>query len=465
MTIIMKRNIYLSAAATVSAILFSACQITEVSEGMKTRSITVYPEETDTKTSVEYEYSDYSHLVWCEGDVVAYVTDCASDVVRVAEVSSDGVFTATIPESAGTDNRLYVVYPGDGLAGGTLADLSLEISSRQTQDSISTVNSTGVIIPMMACAQVPETGGTSVSVSYDVPVSVIRFDFATADFPQDQIQSVTFTAAQPVAGTVNVAGSVDGDVVFNGVSNSVTTTIDRLSPLERGGYVYIPVMRGSYSGVTLEVVTDNNEFVFRDGNFELDDPDATLYKVEMTLGEGQVIRDPYFVEISEDEQFSADNKYLITYKESSSSYRVASKHISSKIDAKVFEADADLGGIAAVGEVMDYVFTIAPVSDTDGLYWLYSEAAGNTNGNYIGSAGGTSAAGNFFFQNTEPTSSSNYYIWQITYGDGVQYIYNEGRNRWFKYSDSIKQFVTSSVGEDNTGNEEIRDITILKLIE
>lgn len=461
----MKRNIYLSVAATVSAILFSACQITEVSDSIKTRSITVYPVEADTRTSLEYEYSDYSHLVWCEGDVVAYVTDCASDVVKEAQVSSEGVFTATIPESAGTDNRLYVVYPGDGLAGGTLADLSLEISAQQTQDSISAVNSTGIVIPMMACTHVPETGETSVSVSYDVPVSVIRFDFATADFPQDQIQSVTFTAAQPVAGTVNVAGSVNGDVIFNGVSNSVTTTIDRLSPLERGGYVYVPVMRGSYSGVTLEVVTDNNEFVFRDGNFELDDPDATLYKVEMTLGEGQVIRDPYFVEISEDEQFSADNKYLITYKESSSSYRVASKHISSKIDAKVFEADADLGGIAAVGEVMDYVFTIAPVSDTDGLYWLYSEAAGNTNGNYIGSAGGTSAAGNFFFQNTEPTSSSNYYIWQITYGDDVQYIYNEGRNRWFKYSDSIKQFVTSSVGEDNTGNEEIRDITILKLIE
>ena len=37
----MKRNIYLSVAATVSAILFSACQITEVSDSIKTRSITV----------------------------------------------------------------------------------------------------------------------------------------------------------------------------------------------------------------------------------------------------------------------------------------------------------------------------------------------------------------------------------------------------------------------------------------
>lgn len=463
----MKRDIYLSVAATVSAILFSACQITEVSDSIKTRSITVYPVEADTRTSLEYEYSDYSHLVWCEGDVVAYVTDYASDVIRTAEVSEGGYFTAQIPEGAGTDNRLYVVYPGNGLAGQSLSGLTLEIKASQTQDSITTANSNGIEIPMMAGIQVPGAGENSVSVRYNVPVSVIRFAFNTADFPQDQIKSVTFTASQPVAGTIDVVKSVDGEVTFNGTSNSVTTTVAKLSPLERGGYVYLPVMRGSYSGVTLEVVTDNNKFVFNDGNFELDDPEATLYKVEMTLGETQIIKEPYFAEISEGEQFSADNKYLITYKESSSSYRVASKHISSKIDAKVFEADADLGGIAAVGEVMDYVFTIAPVSDTDGLYWLYSEAAGNTNGNYIGSAGGTSAAGNFFFQNTEPTSSSNYYIWQITYGDGVQYIYNEGRNRWFKYDASAnsRKFVTSSVGEDNTGNEYIKDITILKLIE
>ena len=229
--------------------------------------------------------------------------------------------------------------------------------------------------------------------------------------------------------------------------------------------MYVPVMRGSYSGVTLEVVTDNNEFVFRDGNFELDDPDATLYKVEMTLGEGQVIRDPYFVEISEDEQFSADNKYLIAYRQSDYVYRVASEHISSKIDAVTIEYDPDLGGIPVVGDVMDYVFTIGPVAGADGYYWLYSEAAGNTNGNYVGTAGGTSVEGNFFFMKTEPASSDAYYIWRITYGDGAVYLHNEGRNRWIKYSTNLTYFVTSSVGEDNTGNEEIRDITILKLIE
>ena len=66
---------------------------------------------------------------------------------------------------------------------------------------------------------------------------------------------------------------------------------------------------------------------------------------------------------------------------------------------------------------------------------------------------------------TEPASSDAYYIWRIIYGDGAVYLHNEGRNRWIKYSTNLTYFVTSSVGEDNTGNEEIRDITILKLIE
>lgn len=33
-----------------------------------------------------------------------------------------------------------------------------------------------------------------------------------------------------------------------------------------------------------------------------------------------------------------------------------------------------------------------------------------------------------------------------------------------KYSTSLGYFVTSSVGPDNTGNEQIKDMTILKLI-
>lgn len=456
--------LYIAAAA----IAATACTVSQMPDNQQTRRITVSTESIGTKTGIEYEYSDYSHLVWKEGDVVAYVTDCASDVVRTAEVSADGRFTATIPETAGTDNKLYVVYPGEGLEGSLLENLKLEIPGTQVQNSICMDNSDGIVIPMLAATDVPSAGETSVSVRYEVPVSIVRFSFLSADFSGDQISSVAMTAAEPLCGTIDVSSYFEGDENFAGGSNCVTTEICNVFPIEKGGYVYVPVKRGSYSGVTLTVTTDNNEFEFSDGNFELDDPAATLYKTEVTLGETQIVKDPHFVEITEGEVFSADNSYLISYKMSDYSYKVATENYnSSKIDSKQFETDPALGGIPAAGEIMDYVFTIAPVDGAPDCYYLYSEAAGNTNGNYLGSAGGTSTAGNFFFMKTEPTADDTSYIWDISFGDGVQYVHNVGRDRWFKFSNDPNQqyFATSSVGEDNSANPEICDLTILKLID
>ena len=454
--------LYIAAAA----IAATACTVSQMPDSRQTRRITVCTESIGTKTGIEYEYSDYSHLVWKEGDVVAYVTDCASDVVRTAEVSADGKFTATIPETAGTDNKLYVVYPGEGLEGSPLEDLRLGIPETQVQNS--TDSSDGIVIPMLAATDVPSAGETSVSVRYEVPVSIVRFSFLSADFPEYQISSVAITAAEPLCGTIDVSSYFQGEEAFADGSNCVTTEIGNVFPVEKGGYVYVPVKRGSYSGVTLTVATDHDGFEFSDGSFELDDPAATLYKTEITLGETQIVKDPHFVEIAEGEVFSADNSYLISYKVSGNSYKVASKNYStSKINSKLFETDPALGGIPAAGEIMDYVFTIAPVDGAPDRYYLYSEAAGNTNGSYIGSAGGTSTAGNFFFMKTVPTAEDSYYIWDISFGDGVQYVHNEGRNRWFKFSNDPNQqyFVTSSVGEDNSANPEICDLTILKLID
>lgn len=456
----MKNSISALAAALSAVCLTWSCQTTAPYEnGNGFRQLTVTTDNVGTRTSIENEYSDWTHLVWDDGDRVAYVTDCAGDAAKVAEVMPDGTFTAEIPENAST---LYVAYPAAGLEGRSLAELRLEIASAQTQTDMK--SSKGITIPMYASAAVPATGATSVSVKYKIPVATVRFEFSSVEYAADQIRSVTMRAETPLTGTVSVS---DGD--FSGMSETMTTTVlsdGQTTPVSEGGHVYLPVKKGSYDNVTVTVVTDNNTFNFTGGKFALDDPDASLYKVKITLGkEAAAPPVPYFAEITAGEQFSAENKYLVTYKQSSSSYRVASKHISSKINAKAFEADADLGGIPAEGEVLDYVFTIAPVSGTEGKYYFYSEAAGNTNGKYIGTAGGTSVAGNFFFMQTEPAANDTYYIWDITFGDGVQYVYNEGRSRYFKYSDSLKQFVTSSVGEDNTGNEAIKDITILKLIE
>lgn len=448
--------------------LITSCQTEEFpGGGENVRKITVFADNIDnsTRTSIEYEYSDYSHLVWNEGDVVAYVTDLSSDVVKEAVVTESGYFTAELPAEAGSDNTLYVLYPGEGHAGGSAADLRLQIAETQQQDSVQV--STGIDIPMYAVATVPQSGETSLHVKYEIPVAVIRFEILSSDYATDMIQSITVTAQEPLAGDIDVRESQAGSAAaFTGTSNSVTTTVTRPSAIERGGYVYVPVARGTYSGVSVEVTTDNNTFTFPDGTFSLDDPEASLYKVQLVLGEGSVVPpEPYFAEIAEGEQFSADNSYLIAYKQSDNTYRVASNHISSKIDGSTFNIDPELGGIKAEGEVMDYVFTIAPVEGT-GCYYLYSEAAGNTNGNYVGSAGGETVEGNFFFMTTIPTADDNYYIWDITYNsDGTQTLYNEGRNRYFKYSSNLGYFCTSIVGNDNPNNEPVHNVTILKLTE
>lgn len=456
----------ISALATLSAgIMAASCQFSATPENERAdyRMVTVTTESLGTKTSIENEYSDWTHLVWNDGDMVAYVTDCGTDVVKTASVSSDGTFTAEIPAEATVSNTLYVAYPPDGLEGKTLTDLKIEIGETNTQEGMT--SSAGVDVPMFASAQVPAAGETTVSVKYEIPAAIVRFNITSSEYAADQLTSVTMEAGVPLSGSVSVPESGDGMFAYEGGSGSVTTTISTLSPISEGGYVYLPVMRGDYSDVTVTVKTDKNTFRFEGGNFSLSNPDATVYKVTLNLGEAAAVPpDPYFAEISEGEQFSAENKYLVTYRHSSLSYRVAADHISSKIDGMTFEVDPDLGGIPAKGDVLNYVFTIAPVAGAEGKYYLYSEAAGNTNGNYIGSAGGTSTAGNFFFMKTEPTASDTYYIWDITYGDGVQYIYNEGRNRYMKYSSSLTYFVTSSVGEDNSGNEDILDLTILKLI-
>ncbi|MFR2062487.1 MAG: hypothetical protein ACLS37_11785, partial [Alistipes sp.] len=36
----------------------------------------------DTRTTIGYEGSDYSHRVWIDGDRVAYATDVAGDVFK-----------------------------------------------------------------------------------------------------------------------------------------------------------------------------------------------------------------------------------------------------------------------------------------------------------------------------------------------------------------------------------------------
>lgn len=427
------------------------------------RVITVSSDNVDTKTSIEYELSDYSHLVWNSGDKVAYVTDVDGDEVSIGEVT-DGSFEAELPSGATAEDLLYIVYPSDGLEGLNIDKLKMPLPVEQHQDTLG--SSKGVTVPMFAVTPVPEEGVNTVNARYVFPAATLRFSVSSSKYLDEKILSVTLEAQDALTGSM-VISRPSNSISLISPSNVVTAVIDRPSPIRDGGYIYMNVMRGDYSDVCVTVCTDKSEYVFEGGRFDLTDADASLFKVTLPLDNGTVpVPEPSFKELQEGESFSADSKYLIAYKASPQEYYVASKVNNNKLDRISFAA-VD-GGIPAEGAVMDYAFTIAPVEGTP-YYTLYSDAVSMSPPSaqhgmgYLGAPGGTSKEiGNFFRADEEGVAANPIqYHWEITYEDGTYVITSAYQNvysiKYSKYDYFFGLCKESVYGAS--------DIVILKLVE
>lgn len=425
----MKNNIKHLAFFPVLTFL-AACEtqpVQPVNEQAQYRTITVVSDNVDTKTSIEYENSDYSHLVWDAGDKVAYVVDCMGELSAEAEVS-DGSFNAAIPASAGPDNKLYVVYPADKQQDKLLMDLKMTIPAAQQQEALTA--STGIQVPMYAVSQIPEPGSETVKVRYQMPAAVVRFAITTTEHSEEKIQSVSMKADKNLAGDISFSGDA---TKFEGKSNTVTTTVANTSMLRDGGYVYMTVMRGTYTNVTVSVTTDKNTYVFDNGTFELDTPGATLFKVNMSLEGGTTVPPvQYFKKIEEGEVFSKDNKYLIAYYyEAKGVYYIATHIAPSALSGPLEwkEVKPVEEGIEATDDVTPYAFTIAPVAGTDYCF-LSSEKLGEVNTkwagyNYIGGPDdGSMNPGRFYRKKEEPGPTDELrYLWDISVAaDGITTI-------------------------------------------
>ena len=405
--------------------LFTACEAPETDHVPATgrRTVAVLSENVGTRTSIEYEYSDYSHLVWEEGDKVAYLTDFPGETAAVAEVSG-GSFDATLPTDAGPDNKLYAVYPAGELAGATLDGLKMPIPAEQRQDTLAA--SRGIQVPMFAVAPVPAEGQNSVKVRYELPAAVVRFAVTSTEHAEEKVLSVTMEAERQLAGAVAFSGT-SGETIFEGSSSRVTTTVAKPSMIKDGGYVYMAVMRGTYTNVSVSVTTDKNTYVFDDGTFSLDTPGATLFKVGLPLeGSVPVPPTPYFREVSEGEVFTKDDRYLIAYKKSDTEYQIATTMSNDQLSMQTVEATAE--GIEAIGSIDQYAFTIAPVAGTE-YYSLYSETVGQYapkwKGMYYigGPSGNYRDPANFFPGDTEPGADDTRFLWNISVAaDGVATI-------------------------------------------
>lgn len=427
------------------------------------RVITVSSVNVDTRTSIEYELSDYSHLVWESGDKVAYVTDVDGDEVSVAEVSG-GSFEAVLPSGAASDNLLYIVYPSDGLEGLNIDKLKMPLPSEQHQDTLG--SSKGVTVPMFAVTSVPGEEVNAVTARYVFPAATLRFAVSSAEHSAEKILSVTLEAQDAVAGSM-IISRPNNDISLVTPSNTVSSVIGKPSPISDGGFIYMNVMRGDYSDVCVTVKTDKGEYVFDGGRFDLTDTGASLFKVSIPLDNGVVpAPEPSFKEIQEGETFSPDSKYLIAFKASSGEYYVASKVNNNKLDKIAFAA-VD-GGIPAEGKVMDNVFTITPVDGTS-YYTLYSDAVSMSPPSaqhgmgYLGAPGGTSKEiGNFFRADEEGVAANPIqYHWEITYENGAYVITSAYQNVYsIKYSKN--DYFFGLCKESVSGAS---DIVILKLVE
>ena len=123
-------------------------------EGLETpdtRIITV--EGIETRTTIAYEGSDFSHLVWNDGDQVVYATDVAGSAFKTATVSNNQ-FKAEIPNEAGSNNKLVVLWPGAENEGKDLDGATAELQQNITQQAGAGFD--GNLLPMYAEMQVPQ---------------------------------------------------------------------------------------------------------------------------------------------------------------------------------------------------------------------------------------------------------------------------------------------------------------------
>ena len=186
-------------------------------------------------------------------------------------------------------------------------------------------------------------------VRYEFPAATLRFRIESQEHKLEKVLSVTMTAQDPIGGSMIFLRPSNVIKLIKPVSE-VKVVVDKPATIEKGGYLYMKVMRGTYSNVTVAVTTDQNTYLFENGTFDLTDPDASLFKVNLSLDASKVEpKTLYYKEISEGEVFTADAKYLIAHKNSDTEYHVAASFSTYYLDAVAFEADEN--GIEATSDV------------------------------------------------------------------------------------------------------------------
>lgn len=319
----MKKHINILATALLLATTASCVSETdmpspEMPDGLAMRELTVTVAPV-SRTTIEYENSDFSHLVWCDGDEVAYVTDVNGDTFRTAVISHN-TFRAEVPETATSNNKLIIIYPAGDHAGKSLSDTQLATVNPTVTDIDSPFD--GSRLPLSSVTPVPSS--KSVTADFEVMASVVRLCISGGQSSEELLESVTLSADQSLTGTYKrsyYGWFLDGgdrsiSMNIEGENRSLTAAGGK------SGYIYFVVPRNQYTGVGLSITTDGGTYTFADGEMDLAQDGRTLYRLDLTLGEPEPVKQPMFRKITslDDVTTGENDKYLIVCEEKSYVY-------------------------------------------------------------------------------------------------------------------------------------------------
>lgn len=293
-------------ALALAAFAAQACQSFNPEIGPSTRTITVTT--ASTRTTISYEGSDVSHLVWVDGDKVAYVTDAPGDVFKTAEVVSNK-FSAEIPTSA---ENIYVIYPVGSNEGCTLPEVTARLACEPVQVATEPFN--GELLPMMAQAPVP--AGNNVDVSYESMASVLRFTIKADESRETEVlKSLSIYAAEYLAGKYTL-DLTTRQMVFFGDTTNINVTYEGEeadAQLAENPEIYVVVPSAKFTDVDVMVVTDVDSYYWLDGQMDLTHPERRLYRIDLDLEKSDevTVQAPYYKPVLSADEITDDGTYLI----------------------------------------------------------------------------------------------------------------------------------------------------------
>lgn len=474
----MNKKILTILGATMALVAVS-CQrdSATIAVGDEMRTVEVYAAQ--TRTTIGYEASDVSHLEWCEGDRVAYVTDVAGDTFKSAEMkySAKGwYFSSNVTAAAET---IYVIYPVGDNVGKSLAEAKASLVAEFQQ--VADADFVGENLPMYASA--PITSTSRVEVVYEVMASVVRFSVVGEGHDIESLQSVTLTTNEPLVGDYSY-DAASGKMLFEGAANSIK--VDYVSATELGEDVllarthdiYMVVPSATFTGVDVVVKTDADTYVWSNGAMDLSHPERRLYRVALDLAAADGAPAPvnrYFSPVCSLDEITDEGTYLIATN-IDGKYYVTNNEPTDTANyyyVEGVELPSDEFGVLHSEDAMNYTWSI---TKHDQGYMLYSAnmVKQGSKGVYLISQGGSdmfSGEGGYegkawyVLPSALPTGDlASRAYWDITVdGNGTAVLYNKydrgvDMRVCYKYCTAHNYFALCFDGAPDKA-----DIAILKL--